>query len=137
MDMGIKPELEVFEPGMVNKANFLLKKKIIVDKKPYFNILLGSLGTSPLHVPTLAAFLSLLPPNAVWSLAGIGRFQLRANVMALAAEGHIRVGLEDNIYQEGKELATNESLLKRILKIASEMNIYPATIEEVRSELGL
>ena len=52
---------------MVNKANFLLKKKIIVDKKPYFNILLGSLGTSPLHIPTLAAFLSLLPPNAVWS----------------------------------------------------------------------
>jgi len=136
MDVGIKPELEVFEPGMVNMANYLLRK-IIKDDKPYFNILLGSLGTSPLHLPSLSAFLTLLPPTAVWSLAGIGRFQLRANVLALAAGGHLRVGLEDNIYLQKKELATNEALVERIAKIASMMDIFPASIEETRKQLGL
>jgi uncharacterized protein (DUF849 family) len=137
MDRGIKPELEVFEPGMINMANYLLKKGIIVDTKPYFNILLGSLGTSPLNPASLASFLSLLPSEATWSLAGIGRFQLRANVMAMAAGGNIRVGLEDNIYYTKKNLASNEELLERLLRIASEMDISPSSIEETRGCLGL
>src|SRR3990170_6985481 len=72
-EKGIKPELEVFEPGMMHKANYLIKKGVI-EGVPYFNILLGSLGTSPLHPTVFSAFHALLPENAIWSVAGIGQF---------------------------------------------------------------
>jgi uncharacterized protein (DUF849 family) len=134
MDKGIKPELEIFEPGMVHKANILLKKGIIRDEAPYFNILLGSLGTSPLHPATFGAIHALLPTNAIWSLAGIGQFQLQANMIGLAFGGHIRIGLEDNIFfnRKTKELATNEQLLERILGIMNQMGVEPATPSETR-----
>lgn len=139
-DSGIKPELEVFEPGMVNTANYLLGKGILCNQAPYFNILLGSLGTSPLDVVVLGAFLAQLPPDSVWSLAGIGRYQLPANVLALATGGHIRVGLEDNIYYQhlpSKQLATNLQLVERVISIAGHMGIEVASPEETRSMLGL
>jgi uncharacterized protein (DUF849 family) len=139
MDKGIKPELEVFEPGMVHKANILIKKGIIKDKAPYFNILLGSLGTSPVHPATFGAIHALLPSNAVWSLAGIGQFQLQANLLGLSFGGHIRVGLEDNIFynRETKRLATNEQLLERIVGIMNLMGRQPTSPEETKQILNV
>jgi uncharacterized protein (DUF849 family) len=139
MDKGIKPELEIFEPGMLSKANHMLKTGIIKDDKPYFQFLLGSLGTSDLHPATFGAFHSLLPVNAEWGMAGIGQFQLQANLLALVFGGNIRVGIEDNIFynREKKELATNEALVERLLRIMSEMGLKPATFEETRLRLGI
>lgn len=136
-DRGIKPELEVFEPGMANTANYLISKGILEADKSYFNILLGSLGTSPLDANVLGCFLSQLPRDAVWSLAGIGRYQLRANVMALAMGGHIRIGLEDNIFYKPGLLASNQDLLGRILRIAWFMGVDIATPKQTREMLGL
>lgn len=135
----IKPELEVFEPGMIHKANYLIKKGIIKDGSPYFNILLGSLGTSPLSPSVFSAFHALLPDNAVWSLAGIGSFQLDANVMSLALGGNVRVGLEDNLYldREKKILASNEKLVERILKIMSFLDLKATSPKETRKILKL
>lgn len=136
---GIKPELEVFEPGMVHKAKYLMSKGIIDPVKPYFNILLGSLGTSPLEPSVFSGFNAILPKDSVWSAAGIGLYQLDANVMGLAFGGHIRVGLEDNIFfdREKKELAKNEMLVSRIVNIIKIMQLEVATPKEARKILGL
>lgn len=115
----IKPEIEVYEPGMVHKANYLIKKGIINDASPYFNIFLGSLGTTPMLPISFSAIHSLLPENAVWSLAGIGSFQLDANVLGLTFGGNVRLGLEDNIYfdREKQKITSNEELVERIAAI--------------------
>lgn len=140
MEKGIKPELEVFEPGMIYKANFLIEKGIIKDQHPYYNILLGSLGTSPLEPNVFGSMHALVPENGTWSVAGIGRYQLNANIMAMSYGGNIRVGLEDNIYYDfgtKNTLATNLSLIKRIVKIADMMSIEIASPKEARERLGL
>lgn len=135
----IKPELEIFEPGMINTAKYLMKKNILDEEKPYFNLLLGSLGTSPLDLPTLNALMSQLPAGAIWSMAGIGLFQLQANLLALSLGGHLRTGLEDNIYldTQKKELASNEKLVKRIVKLAQIIDRPIATPTQARKILGL
>lgn len=135
----IKPELEIFEPGMINTAKYLMKKGIISSEKPYFNILLGSLGSSPLDSSCLAAMLNQLPEGAIWSFAGVGDYQLDADVVGLALGGHLRVGLEDNIHfdRARTKLATNETFVKRILAIADLMGIEIATAKEARKMLGL
>ena len=136
---GIKPEFEIFEPGMIHKANFMLERGMIKDENPYFNIFLGNLGTAPLEVTNISALLNLLPKNANWAFAGLGRFQLRANVMGLTMGGGVRLGLEDNIYlnQEKEVLATNQGQLERINKIIDLMDLEVSTIEETRERLGL
>jgi len=136
---GIKPEFEIFEPGMIHKANFMLERGMIKDENPYFNIFFGNLGTAPLEVSNVSALLNLLPKNANWAFAGLGRFQLRANIMGLTMGGGVRLGLEDNIYlnQEKEELATNKSQLERINKIIELMDLKISTIEETRVRLGL
>lgn len=138
-EKGIKPELEIFEPGMIHKANYLIKKSIIKDDRPYFNLFLGSLGTSPLHPASFAAYNSLLPTNAVWSVAGVGRYQLDANIVGLAFGGHVRVGLEDTLYfdREKKQLASNQKLVKRIVQIIKLMRLKVATPSEARTILGI
>ena len=115
----IKPELEVFEPGMVQFGSYLARKGLI-DEPCYVNILVGNVATSPLSPGSLAAFLSLVPEAWTWALAGIGRDQLDANLMAIAAGGHVRVGLEDNIWWDrGRtRTATNAELVARVTEVA-------------------
>jgi 3-oxoadipate:acetyl-CoA acetyltransferase len=81
----------------------------------------------------------LLPPDTVWSVGGLGQFQLDANVMGIAAGGHVRVGLEDNIYFDRArvDLADNPRLVARIARIAREMGREPATPAEAREIIGL
>jgi 3-keto-5-aminohexanoate cleavage enzyme len=131
-EKNIKPEIEIFEPGMINKANYLIGKGIIDGNAPCFNIFLGSLGTSPLHPATFAAMHSLMPENAVWCMAGIGAFQMDTNVLSLTFGGNVRVGLEDNLYldREKKELASNERLVERMVDIVKKMDLGIATPDE-------
>lgn len=138
-EKNIKPELEIFESGMVHKANYLIAKGIIADPAPYFNLFLGSLGTAPLDATSFAAMLNLLPKNAVWSAAGVGMFQLDANILGLSLGGGVRTGLEDNIYfdREKKVLASNESLVERIARIIEKMGLEIAEPGEAREMLNL
>jgi uncharacterized protein (DUF849 family) len=135
----IKPEIEIFELGMIHKAKYLMQKGIINDNCPYLNILMGSLGTAPLDAVSLGAMMHLLPNNAIWGVAGIGAYQLDANILGIALGGGVRVGLEDNIYfdREKKILASNEMLVLRIAKIVTEMNLEIATSTEAREILKL
>jgi 3-keto-5-aminohexanoate cleavage enzyme len=135
---GIKPELEAFEPGMVALGSRLVKEGLL-DSPCYLNILLGNLGTSPLEPGVLAAFLGLVPDGWVWALAGLGRYQLDANLLAIATGGHVRVGIEDNVwFDRGRtRLATNRDLVER-LAAAAELAERPiATPRETRALLGL
>jgi uncharacterized protein (DUF849 family) len=137
-DRGIKPELEVFDVGMVNYANYLIDKGIITPPF-YFNILLGNLASAQATPAQLAAILSALPPGSIWCLAGIGRQQLTANTLGLLWGDGVRVGLEDNIWWDGrrKVLATNRALVERVVALAAIFGRPIATAREVRQRLGI
>lgn len=135
---GAVPELEIFEAGFANVATYLARKGVL--RPPFYaNIILGSLGTAPLDLVGLGHIIGLLPVGTTWSVGGLGRYQLDANVMGIAAGGHVRVGLEDNIHfdRAGHDLADNERLVARIARIAREMGREPATPAEARAIIGL
>lgn len=132
------PELEVFEPGFINYANYLIRKGVL-HAPYYFNLICGSLGTAPLDLVGLGYMISLLPAGSTWSVGGIGAYQLDANLMGMAAGGHVRVGLEDNIYYDRNKAdpADNVRLVTRIARLAREMGRDPATPAEARQIIGL
>ncbi|MFD8236335.1 3-keto-5-aminohexanoate cleavage protein [Streptomyces sp. NPDC059696] len=137
-ERGIVPELEIFDIGMANFANYLIAKDILPGPH-YFNILFGSRGTADVSAANAAAVLAALPADATWAFAGIGRYQLAANTLALSLGGHVRVGLEDNPYYDWRDRtpATNPRLVERVVRIAREMGREPATPEEARRIIGL
>jgi 3-keto-5-aminohexanoate cleavage enzyme len=135
---GIKPEIEVFDAGMLNYAKYL-DRKLTLPKPLYFSLLLGSLGGIPGRPGDLAYLVQDLPDACVWSATGIGSFQLPINAAALVQGGGVRVGLEDNIYYDydRRDLATNQRLVERIVRIATELQRGVATPDEARVMLGL
>lgn len=137
-EAGAIPEIEIFETGFINYANYLIQKGVL-HPPHYFNLILGSLGSAPLSLTGLGHMVSLLPEGALWAVGGLGRFQLDANVMAIAAGGHVRVGLEDNIYYDRgrKDMTDNLRLINRIASIAGEMGRSTASPAEVRQLLGM
>jgi len=99
--------------------------------------MLGSLGTlsaTPLHLATLV---QSLPPNATWGTTGIGRFQFFVNSMAVVMGGHVRVGLEDNLYYDTQRLASNAGLIERIVNLAKAAEREIATPAQAREIIGL
>jgi uncharacterized protein (DUF849 family) len=137
-ERGIKPELEVFEPGMLTFGHYLADKGLL-DGPWYVNVLLGNLGTSPATPGALATFLALIPPDAVFAVAGIGRFQTPANLLGIASGGHVRVGIEDNVWWDRARtrLATNAELVERVRRAAALAERPLATPAETRAMLGL
>lgn len=137
-EKGIKPELEVFDFGMMNFAHYLIKKQII-DPPYYFNILLGNIATAQAKLLQLGLVISELPENSIWSIAGIGECQLRMNAMSIVEGGGVRVGIEDNIWydEERTRLATNFDMVQRLVKVAAAVERPIATSMEVRELLKL
>ncbi len=116
---GVKPELEVFDAGMINYSKYLIEKGVI-NAPFYYNIILGNIASAQMDLAQLGIMLKDLPHNSYCALGGIGKFQLSANVTAIANNMGVRVGLEDNTifdYKTG-EKATNIQLLKRVHNIA-------------------
>jgi len=137
-ERGIKPEIEVLELGMINTAKVLISKGII-SPPYYFNMLLGSVHTAPATMLNLCAFVQGLPRNSVWSACGLGKFQFPINVAAIAMGGHIRVGIEDNLYYDNERtrLATNVEMVERAVRVAAEVGRETATPSEARAMIGL
>jgi len=137
-DNGIKPELEVFDAGMINLGKILEAKGIIQGKK-YWNLLFGNINTIPADTKSINYLVSLLPEDSLWAAAGIGQFQLPMNTAAIVMGGNVRVGLEDNIFYdyEKKKLATNVDLVKRLRRIADEIYRPVASPAEVRKMIEL
>ncbi len=115
----IIPEFEVFDTGMVNVLNELIKE-FDYKRHPVVNLLLGNFAgiqTGPLE---LGFLMERIPNNSVWSVGGIGKHQLPANALALSSGGGVRVGLEDNIFFDSQKTpATNYSLVSRVREIAA------------------
>ncbi len=137
-DRRIVPEWEVFDFGMLDFAAYLRTKGLLADPV-YANLLLGSLGTLAATPLNLAMLVERLPAGAIWAGTGIGRFQLAVNRLAIAMGGHVRVGLEDNLWfdDDRTELATNVRLVERLVRIARAMGREPAEPDHVRRLFGI
>ena len=138
LDVGIKPELEVFDIGMINYAKYLHKKGLI--RPPfYFNLILGNIACAQANILNLGLLVNDLPPESYWSVGGVGDVQLQMNINGMINGGGVRVGIEDNIWMTAKrdKMATNLELVKRIHTIANALEISIATPKEVRKIIGL
>jgi uncharacterized protein (DUF849 family) len=137
-DQGVRPELEVFDLGMVNMAKVLIRKGL-VEPPYYFNILLGNLATAQASLMHLAVLVGDLPEGSVWSLAGIGNAQPRMMALGAAAADGVRVGLEDNLWldEDRAEPATNLDMVRRAARLAEASGRGVATAAAVRARLGL
>jgi len=138
LENGIRPELEVFDLGMINYAKYMIRKKLITPPY-YFNLILGNIACAQADMMSLGLMVRELPPDSIWSVGGVGDAQLTMNAMSIVAGGGVRIGLEDNIWfdPERTKLASNRELVERILLIASAMGRRPYTCSEARVLLGL
>lgn len=135
--MGIKPELEVFEVGMVYTCLRFLEKGLL--KSPlYFQFVLGTLWGLPAHPKSLLHLTEIIPQGSTWSVIGIGAGQLPMAVIAMAMGGHVRVGLEDNLYYSKGVLAkSNAELVERVVRISREFGREIANPQEAKKILYL
>jgi len=133
---GVRPELEVFDKGHLNNARRLAREGAL-QLPQHVDFVLGVPGGLDATVHNLSDLVDNLPPDCTWSVAGIGRAQLPMSMVAIAMGGHVRVGLEDNIYFSRGRLATNEELVARVRRIAEEAGREVATPDEARTILGL
>ena len=137
VDRGIKPELEVFNDGHRNEVRQLLERRDLDD--PVYTTLLFGSGT--LTRPTPRNFLTAiddLPEGALFNTIGFGRHQLPFATMGVLFGGHVRVGLEDNVYYRRGELAeSNAQLVSRVVDVAETLGRGVATPDEARDILGL
>lgn len=133
------PEIECFEIGMVtNTLKHASAWRFGGDRPLWFQFCLGVPGAAPGTVNVLQAMRSELPPEALWSVLGVGPAQLRMAYVALVAGGHVRVGLEDNVYYRAGMLAeSNEQLVTRVVDIARHVDRPPASPDEARKLLRL
>ncbi len=118
-DKGIKPELEIFDLGMANYANYLLDKGIL--KPPlYANVILGNIACAQPDLLHIGCLIRDLPDGTIISLGGVGRAQLAVNSLAVSIGYGVRIGLEDNLWYDKNrtKLASNMGLLERIHNIA-------------------
>lgn len=132
----VKPEIEVFDTAMIWNAIRLAEKGEI--KTPlHFNLVLGVAGSQPATVEALMYCYQNLPKNCTWGVSAIGKDHVKLSSIALALGGHVRVGIEDNIYFAKGVLATNVALVRRMKNIALAMGKEIATPAEARQILGL
>ncbi len=136
-EKGIKPEMELYHPGMYWVFQDLLMQGL-VDPPYDFQFVLG-FQTSSFPTPAnLLGLLNELPPQSIFSVIGVGHFQTPMNVMGIMLGGHVRVGMEDNLYYaKGRKLKSNAELVARIVRIAREMNREVATPAQAREMLAI
>lgn len=135
-----KPEFEVYDSGMINNIAFMIKKGYI--KKPvYIQFVMGVLGgitPSPENLMFMVNYAKRLIGDFEFSVCVAGRAQFPICTQSLLLNGNVRVGLEDNLYLEkGRKAKSNAEQVAKIVRIAGELGIEPATPPEARQILGL
>jgi uncharacterized protein (DUF849 family) len=137
-ERGISPELEAFDAGMINYARYLERKQLLTPPH-YFNLILGNIACAQADLLHTGIMIRDLPGGSIWSLAGVGDYQLRMNSVAIVMGGGVRVGLEDNIWydQERTKLAQNADLLRRIHALAKAHERPLMSSAELRNLLQL
>jgi len=136
-EAGVLPELEVFDTGDIQLANHFIEEGRL-DAPALFQIVLGVRYGAIATPETLLYMKSLLPAGSHWAAFGVGRWEFPMLAQAWLLGGHVRVGLEDNIYLEKGVLAeSNTVLVKKAVRILKELGGTIATAGEAREMLGL
>jgi 3-keto-5-aminohexanoate cleavage enzyme len=135
-EFGVRPELEIFDKGHLANARRLAKEGLLTFPQ-HVDLVLGVPGGLEATVANLCDLVGDLPAGCTWSVAGIGRQQLPMAMAAIAMGGHVRVGLEDNLYYSKGRLARNEELVARVARISEEAGRPVATPGQARDILGL
>ena len=134
---GTKPELEVFDSGMIGNCLRLLDRGLLTPPL-HFQFVLGAAGGAPATPKALVQLVEMIPAGSTWSSIGIGPGHLPVVLTTLALGGHVRVGLEDNIYYRRGELAgSNAQLVGRAVRLAAEVGRPVATPDQARELLSL
>ena len=134
---GVKPEIEIFDAGMVYNSLYYLKKGVLTAPL-HFQFVLGAAGGMAATVENLVFLKSLIPADATWSAFGIGAGHVPIMFATIAMGGHVRVGMEDNVfYAKNRLAASNAEFVERAGRIISEANKQVASPAEARKILGL
>ncbi len=134
---GVKPEIEIFDGGMIVTA-LRMRNEGKLEDPLHFQFVLGTPWGAPATPKSLLHLHEQIPENATWSVIGIGKGHLPMSMMGLIMDGHIRVGMEDNIYYTRGVLAkSNAQFVDRIVRIAHEYGREIATPDDTRIILGL
>ncbi len=134
---GVKPEVEVFDTGMVASA-LRLQREGLLSPPLHFGLVLGVPGGIPATPKSLFHLVESLPVGCTWSVAAIGRAQLPITTLSILLGGHARVGFEDNVYYAKGVLAqSNAQLVARTARLSRELGREVATPQEARLILGL
>ncbi|NMA86807.1 MAG: 3-keto-5-aminohexanoate cleavage protein [Tissierellia bacterium] len=135
IEKGVKPEVEVFDKGMVDYAIKYAKEGYILEPM-HFDFVLGVQMAATAR--DLAYMVDSIPAGSTWTVAGVGRHEMPMAVMGIAMGGHVRVGFEDNVYLSRGVLAkSNGELVEKVVRIAKELGREIATPDEAREILGL
>jgi len=136
-EIGIKPEVEVFDKGMIDTAVRLCKLGFILAPM-HFNFVMGVNGGIAATTRDFAYLAGSIPTDATFTVSGIGRAQFPMAVLGIVSGGHVRVGFEDNIYLSKGVLAeSNGKLVEKTVRLARELGRDIATPNEAREILGL
>lgn len=137
-ELGIQPEFEAFDTGMIETAKRLVERRDPQPRHLHFDLVLGVPGGMTGTAASVLHMVSILPAGASWSATGIGRTHLPVTLSALALGGHVRTGFEDTIYYAKGRLATsNAELIARVARIAAETGREVATPDQAREILGM
>ncbi len=137
-ELGIQPEFEAFDTGMIETAKRLVARHDPQPRHLHFDLVLGVPGGMAGTAASVLHMASILPPGASWSATGIGRSHIPVTLAALAVGGHVRTGFEDTIYYARGQLATsNAELIARVARLTRETGRELATPEQAREILDV
>ncbi len=135
-EFGVKPEIEVFDSGDLTFAHQLIREQLI-ESPPLVQFVLGVQWAAPADAETMVYLRNRLPAGSHWTAMGIARNQMPIAAMSAAMGGHVRVGLEDNLYLRRGVFATNGQLVERAATMIDHLGYDLATPADMREMLGL
>ena len=137
IELGIKPELEVFDKSMIDMA-LRLGQKGYIQSPMHFDLVMGVNGGISGTLRDFVFMRGSLPSDATYTVAGVGRYEFSLAAAAIIDGGHVRVGLEDNVYiSKGVLTKSNGELVEKVVRLAKELGREIATPAETRRILGL
>ena len=135
--LGVKPEVEVFDKGMIDMA-IRLQKKGFIKAPMHFNFVMGVNGGISATPRDLVFMAGSIPDGSTYTVSGVGRSEFEMAAMSIIMGGHVRVGFEDNVYMsKGVTAKSNGELVEKVARIAKELGRQIATPTEARKILGL
>jgi 3-keto-5-aminohexanoate cleavage enzyme len=137
LELGIKPEVEIYDTGHLGMMMELLERELLVEPLQV-SFVMGVKGGMPADPALLAYLVRELPPNTSWQVIAIARANLPLTTIGLAMGGNARTGLEDTLMVRPREPASsNAQLVEQLVGVAKSLNLQPATVDEVVERLKL